>query len=300
MAEFFKKNQEEAEKTNEWLNQFKPNFESAVERIEKHQERKLFNLEIISLAFAGAFLINLLTNALFDLLSANFQRVIFDAFVVALTISLLAGIFLYFRSWLLRYQPKKPVLTLWVKPEDIKPFSSENEYKAIMDFLYEGKLKNFKQFGDSLFGSLGTMFPHMFGADCNAKPIKEFEQEIDTDYETHKEFVIMQKDYDLSHFISKGVKFSLSVSLVPLPVYEFVNREGGEYDQSAIYSFYLAYNFTIENPEHYHAREALERYYLFYASSIITFSKFAIFSAFKKAGAFKELDKAFLDKLKSH
>ena len=93
MAEFFKKNQEQAEKANEWLNQFRPNFESAIERIEKHQERKLFNLEIIALVLFGAFWVNLLSTALFDLAFANPQRLILDALIVVTSVSILAGIF---------------------------------------------------------------------------------------------------------------------------------------------------------------------------------------------------------------
>jgi hypothetical protein len=293
LAEFFKKNQEEAAKANEWLNQFRPNFESAIERIEKYQERQLLNIQVVALAIVGAFLINLLTTSLFDLSFGNSARVILDILIVISTLSTLSGIFLYFRNWMLKYQPKKPVLTLWIKPEDTKPFLSEDYFKAMMDFLDQGKLKNFKLFGESLFENLKMVFPHIFGRDCNVNPIEEHEQMIDSNRKKpHKEFVSMSKDYDLSNLKAGGVKFKLKVSLIPHAIYRTVtDNEGVTHDESAIYTFYLAYSITIENPKHYHAKEALENYYHFYATSLIHFTVFPI------ANAFKNVDKAFFDKL---
>jgi hypothetical protein len=161
----------------------------------------------------------------------------------------------------------------------------------MMDFVDQGKLKNFKLFGDSLFENLKSMLPQMFGREVNVNPTNEDEQQIDTDHKTtHKEFVSMSKDYDLSNLKSGGVKFSLNVTLIPDAVFQYVTDDKGvEHDKSAIYAFYLAYNITITNPEHYHAREALEKYYLLYANLVVQFTSFAI------TNAFRAIDKDFFE-----
>ena len=306
MAEFFKKNREDDEKTNEWVNQFKPNFENAIERVEKHQERKLFTIEIIALVLFGAFLVNLLSSALFDLFTLlisaiQISRLILDVSVSSLSVLSLLVTFILFKKELKKYDPKKPVLLLWIKLQDIKPFSKENYYKAMEDFLYQGKLTNFKLFGDSFFKNLTELFSEMFGKNVNSNPINEKEEPIDSDKKyIHKEFVRMSKDYDLSNFGSSGVDFRLNISLIPEVVYAYETDENGvEHDKSAIYAFYLVYRFTIENPDHYRAREALEKYYFFYAGSVIRITQFPILNAFKVLGAFEEIDKAIYDKFHS-
>ena len=67
MAEYNKKEENKRQKANEWVNQFRPNFENTITRIEKYQERKLFNIEIIVLVFIGAFLVNVLSSSLYNL-----------------------------------------------------------------------------------------------------------------------------------------------------------------------------------------------------------------------------------------
>ncbi len=284
MAEFYKKNEEERKKATEWLTQFRPNFESTMSKIEKYQERKLFNLEIVALILFGAFLVNVLSTSLFDLSisltsSVGIDRLILDAVISAISLLSIIGIFLFFRKQLLKYQPQTPVMTLIVKPEDTKPFLLEERYNDMMQFLDDGKLTNFKSFASAFFDSFKVDFKFLF-REAVDNPIKEYEEASNPQDTLHKGFVIMAKDYDLSNISSTGVKTKLQVKLSPHVIFSFTQQG----DKTASYSFYLSFHFIILNPEHCDASKLLESYYLYNAKDIVTFASYSIDSAFKKTG----------------
>ncbi len=281
MAEFFKKNEEERKKENEWLYQFKPNFESTLAKIEKHQERKLFSLEIIALVLIGAFLVNLLSTSLFDLtLSGTYienGRAILDIILSSVSLISIIGVFIFFKKQLLKYKPRTPVLTLIVKPEDIKPFIAKKRFELIMQFLDDAKLTNFKKFSNGFFESFKVDFGYIFGKAVD-KPIKEYEEKSEDPL--HNDLVKMTKDYDLSDMSTTGVKVTLKVQLIPRVVHSYT-QEG---DKTASYSFYLTFHLIILNPEHCNSGEIVEYYYVSKASEIVKFASYSIDKAFKKNG----------------
>lgn len=285
MSEFHKKKEKERAKANEWVNQFRPNFESTLARIEKYQARKLFNLEIISLVLFGAFLVNLLSTCIFDISTSltsqvEFDRLIVDYVFAGVSVACIAIIFFYFKKTLKKYSPQMPVLTLIVKPDDIKAFVTEQRFVEISKFMDAGRLTNFKKFSNAVFASLSSDFCFLFGIE-KKKPIKEYEEDatIPNDKE-HTNLVTMAKDYDISGISRSGVKITLQIKLAPKVVYSF----SGEGDKTASYSFVLVFHFIIENPEHCDASKLIEEYYLYKSHELIQFSSNAINWSFREIG----------------
>jgi hypothetical protein len=285
MAELHKKTEEENKKANEWLNQFRPNYESILARIEKYQDRKLFSLEIISVVLIGAFLVNLLSTTLFDLSlsltsQTSVEKLALDSILTVSSLLTLITIFFLFKKQLKKYLPQKPVLTLTVRPEDTKPFLNEERYNDIIEFLKEGKLTNFKSFAESVFKFLRRDSVLLFGKAVN-EPMKQYEEKatIPND-ELHKDLVTIAKDYDLSFISLTGVKITLQIKLTPAVVYSSSEKD----DMTASYSFYLTFHLIILNPEHCDANKLLETYYLYKASEIVKFASYAINWSFREAG----------------
>jgi hypothetical protein len=294
MAEFHKKKEREREKANEWVNQFRPNFESTLTRIEKYQERKLFNLEIIALVLFGAFLVNLLSTCIFDI-SVSFasqqetNKLIIDYVFAGVSIGSIGVIFFYFKRQLKKYLPQIPVLTMLVKPDDIKPFVAEQRFAEITKFLDEGKLTDFKSFSNAVLEHLSSDFCFLFGLE-KKKPIKEYEEEATIPNDIgHKDLVTIAKDYDISGISRSGVKVTLQIKLVPKVIYNF-SAEG---DKTASYSFALVFHFIVTNPEHCDASKLIEEYYLYRAHEIVQFASNAISWSFREIGLEFDWEKKF-------
>jgi hypothetical protein len=286
MAELQKKSEEENKKANEWLNQFRPNYESTLARIEKHQERKLFSLEIILLVLIGAFFVNLLSTTLYDLslsltAQASIEKLTLDSIMTVGSLLALMAIFFLFKRQLMKYLPQRPVLTLTVKPEDTKPFLNEERFNDITEFMKEGKLTNVKSFADSVFKFLERDSVFLFGKELD-EPIKQYEEKetIIPNDDSHKDLVTIAKDYDISFVSLTGVKITLQIKLMPDVVYSF----GEKGDMTASYSFYLTFYLMILNPEHCDANKLLEWYYLHRAKDVVKFASHAINWSFRAAG----------------
>ena len=285
MAEFHKKQEEKESHANEWLDQFKPNLESTIHRTEKFQERRLFSLEIIALVFVGAFFVSTLSSCIFDLLvsfteTLNLQRLIIDIGFFSISLEIIIIVFLYFRKELNKYQPQTPVLTLIVRPEDIKPFIDQKRYDDIIKFMYDGKLKDFKTFATSVFHRLTADFYFLFGIQ-KAELIKE--------YEDNPEFggmldnsglVTLARDYDISKMSTTGVEVTLQIVLRPKTTY-YIGVDG---NKTASYSFALSFHLIVKNPQHCDADKLIEEYYLFKANQLVEFSSHAINWSFRQIG----------------
>jgi hypothetical protein len=286
MAELRKKSEEERKKANGWLNQFRPNYESTVTRIEKYQERKLFNLEIIALVIIGAFLVNALSTSLFDLAvsvtsQVGIERLIIDSMITVGSLLSLVAVFLFFRKQLKKYQPQKPVLTLVVKPDDIKPFLNADRFNDIEKFVDDGNLKDFKQFGDAVFKRLSSLSVYMFGQELIKDPINEYEEKATIPNDTaHTGLVTIAKDYNMSKISRTSVKLTLQIKLTPHVIYTF-NEEG---DKTASYSFYVTYHLRVLNPEHHDAGKLIEEYYLYRAHELVRYTSYAVNWAFGDIG----------------
>lgn len=286
MAELRKKCEEERKKANEWLNQFRPNYESTVTRIEKYQERKLFNLEIISLVIIGAFLVNALSTCLFDLAvsvtsQVSIERLIIDSIITVGSLLGLVAVFLFFRSQIKKYQPQRPVLTLIVKPDDIKPFLNADRFNDIEKFLDDGKLTDFKRFADAVFKHLSNFSVYIFGQEIIKEPIKEYEEKATIPNDTaHTGLITIAKDYDVSKISRTNVKLTLQIKLTPHVVYTF-NEEG---DKTASYSFYVTFHLRVLNPEHCDAGKLIEEYYLYKAHELVRYTSYAVNWAFGEIG----------------
>jgi hypothetical protein len=277
LAEFFKKTEKENKASQEWLNNSRGNLERALSNIEKYQERKLLTSQVILLVFVGAFLVNLLTSAVYDLLIA-FQWVYLDIGIGVGSIIALTIIFVLLRQQFSKYKPPQPVLGLLIKPEHTEAFLQASQFKGLMAYLEQGKLKDFKVFATSFFESLSIYFPFMFTDKVNKKPTKEYEKLENPKDFTCEKFPTVTKEYDVSPLSTTGVKTTLEVILAPHLIHLFT-QDG---DKSASYSFYLIFRIRILNPEHCNANKFLEEYFHFFASNIIRFSSLGIASAFKK------------------
>jgi hypothetical protein len=285
MAEFFKKTQEKHKASQEWLNNSRHSFERALFNIDKYQERKLLTVQVILLIFVGAFCVNILSATVFDLSITDLalQRVYLDIGVTGLSIIALIAIFVLLRQQLSKYKPPEPVLVLSIKPEDTEPFLRAAQFKSITEYLEQGKLKDFRVFGNKLFESLSGFFPIMLPK-IEEKPIKEYEKQEDP---TSKEYPTLIKEYDISPLSTTGVKVTLEVVLAPHVVYSFTT----EGDKTASYSFYLIFRFRILNPMHCDANKFLEEYYYLSASNVIEFSSYAIANAFRNLKDFDAKEK---------
>jgi hypothetical protein len=233
----------------------------------------------------GAFLVNLLSSSIFDLLISltsvvGMERLILGSVFTVGSLFSLIVVFFFFKRQLRKYQPQTPILTLIVKPDDIKPFLNKQRYGDIAKFLDDGKLTNFKLFANSVFENLRNNFIFLFGHEIK-EPIKEYEEEatIPRD-EEHKGLVTMAKDYDLSKISPTGVKTTLQIKLTPDVTYSF-SDEG---DKTASYSFYLSFYFIVLNPEHCDASKLIEAYYLYRARELVKFASYAINWAFGAVG----------------
>ncbi len=282
MAEFYKKNEKERKKANEWLNQFRPNYESTLYRIDKYQERKLLNIQTIVLVLIGAFFVSLLSASIFDLLlslttSLVTARLLLDVIAALISTILILVIFLFFKKQLLKYQPQTPILTLLVKPEDIEPFIDAKRFALIMQFLDDAKLQNFKEFAKGFFESFKIHFSYVLGNTVD-KVIKEYEEKSEDPI--HENLVAIAKDFDLSTLSTTGVKVTLQVKLSPRVVFS-LTQQG---DKTASYSFYLAFHLIVLNPEHCDAGKWVEQFYISTASEMVISASYAIDSAFKKNG----------------
>lgn len=285
MAELQKRIEEEEKKANEWLNQYRPNFESTISRIGKFQERKLFNLEIIALVLFGAFLVNALSTSIFDLALTltsppNNERLLMDSVFSVASVSGIIIIFIYFRSQLKKYQPKRPVLTVIVKPNDIQPFINQDRFKDILQFIENGKLTDFRQFSEATFKHIEDMSMFLFGQEV--KPhIQQYEEKATiANDEEHKGLVTIARDYDLSKLSRTGVKITLQVKLTPDVVYQ-IGQEG---DKTASYSFFVSFHFIVLNPEHFDSDKLIEEYYSYRAKEIVKFTSYSINWAFRDVG----------------
>lgn len=290
MAEYSKKEENKRQKANEWVNQFRPNFENTITRIEKYQERKLFNIEIIALVFLGALFVNLLSNSLYNL-STSFaiqveSKLTIDYIFTAISIVGITSVFFYFRKQLKKYLPQTPVLTFVVKPDDIKPFVTEQRYADIMKFMDEGKLTDFKSFSNWIFQSLTSDFCFLFGIEKKT-PIKEYEEEAtiplvenSPNIKKHSDLVTMAKEYDISEISRTQVKIVLQIKIAPKVIYDFSDKG----DKTASYSFAIAFHFIIINPDHCDSSKLIEEYYLYKSHEIIRFTSDAISWSFRQIG----------------
>ena len=276
MAEFFKKTQGKRKASQEWLDNSRRSLERALLNIDKYQERKLLTFQVILLVFVGAFLVNLLSSSLYGLLISDLslQRVCSDIGVTGVSIIALIAVFVILRHELTKYKPPEPILVLPIKPDNTEPFLQASEFKSMTEYLEQGKLKDFRVFGNDFFESLSGWFPNMLPK-VEKKPIKEYEELVDP---TRKEYPTLIKEYDVSPLSITGVKVTLEVALIPHVIYSFT----AEGDKTASYSFYLTFRFRIMNPTHCDANKFLEEYYYFSASDVVVFSSYAIASAFRK------------------
>jgi len=288
MTELFKKGEKEQKARQEWLNKFKDNFERALRDIDRHHERKLLSFQVVAFALFGAFIINLLTSVVYDLLTSlaspiATQRIDLDKSIVFVSIVILFVISALLYWQLKKYKPTKPFLSFWIKPEDIKPFLEPSEFQQISDYLERGELKDFKVFGNGFFESLHGWFAFMFNEKVDKKPKKEYEEFEELGDPFYKELPTIIKEYDISAMSNTGIKFTLEVTLKPDIVYSWT-QEG---DKTAAYTFCLIFRFRILNPEHCDANKFLEEYYHLGASDIVKFASISLAKAFRKIGCIK-------------
>ena len=279
MTEFFKETENRRKAEREWLNIFRASLERALVNIKRHQETRLLTSQVILLAFVGAFLVNLLTSSVYDLIFINSQLTVLRLDLVLgislVSATLLVIIFVILMQQLSKYKPSQPILSLLVKPEDTMPFLEKSDFQGIKKYLESGKLKDFKVFGNHFFQSLGLWFSHLFGDKVVKEPIKEYEE---SDTHVYKQFPKMTKEYDISAISTSDVKINLEVIVAPHVIYS-LTRKG---DETASYSFYINFRFKILNPEHCDADKFLDDYYHLYASHIVAISSYCIASAFRK------------------
>jgi len=280
MAEFFKERQREATAEQEWRDKFRASFERALDNIERHQERRLLNLQVVLLAFIGGFLIDVLASSVYDLLVSinsqlTFKVIITPVSICFTSIIILVAVFLVLRRQFLQYKPSQPILGFRITPEDTKPFLEESVFHSIVEYLEKGELKDFKTFGNNFFESLRVWFSHLFNDKVIKEPIRKSEELGLTAY---KEFPTMIREYDISPMSPMGVKTNLEVVLAPHVIYEWTNKG----DKTATRSFYIIFRFKIMNPEHGDAKNFLDDYYHLYAGRVIAISSYCVRSAFQK------------------
>lgn len=279
MAELFKSTEKERKAETDWLNRFKDSFERASRNIDKYHERKLLTFQVVALALGGAFLINLLTSAIYDLATSIFsqittQRVIIDTFIGLISSALLIVIFYSLNKQFQKYEPPKPSLSFVIEPEDIKPFVNPSDFQQVIKCLENGELNDFELFGNEFFTSLHNWFAHIFHEKVDNKPKKEYEE----NKTPLKKFPTMIKEYDLSAMSLSGVNFALKIILVPHPIMSA---------KTASYGFHLIFKFRVLNPGHCNANDFLYEYYHLRASGIVRYSSYCIISAFRKIGCIK-------------
>jgi hypothetical protein len=290
LAESYKRTENERKASQEWLNNSRSNLERALSNIDKYQERKLLTIQVILLVFVGAFLVNLLSSTFYDLLITSdlaLQRVYLNTGISVGSIIALIVIFVLLRQQLSKYEPSLPVLSFLIKPENTEAFLQDSQFKELMEYLEQGKLKDFRVFATNFFESLSNYFLFMFRTDkVETKPMKEYETFYDPK-ELLQKFPIITKEYDLSPLSLTGVKTTLEVKLAP----DFIQLFTPESDEPALNSFYLMFRLRILNPKHCDANKFLEGFFHVYASRIIKYSSPSIAYAFNKLIGFSVAEK---------
>ncbi len=269
--------EKEQKARQEWVNKSRGSLERALNSIDKYHERKLLWLQVILLVFFGAGLVNILTSAIYDLF-VTLQRLCLDVGVVTFSIVALVVVYFLLKRELSKYNPPKPFLSFRVNPEDTKDFLEDSVYEDMMEYLKQGKLMDFRAFGDSVFESMNNLVPLMFTGKVKERPIQRYEELADPG---RKEVPTLAQDYDLSPFSTTRVKLTFQVKLVP-DFMSFLTCIG---DMSACHSFYLFFYLTVLNPEHCDAGTVIREYYDEVASRILELSSLSIDFAFRKLTA---------------